>query len=122
MQIVEVTIDTKTLVTFNDSALTAMMVPSLEKAAGKTIHPLPTGQPALKIFPILEPGLPPCSLTLAECQKVWIHPKPAGTIPPIFIIDDSQLDVGVKAFCNLVFDYADLYAGGKIHPGSKKAF
>ena len=24
---------------------------------------------------------------------------------PDFFIDDSRLDVGVKAFCNIVFDY-----------------
>ena len=31
----EVMVDTKTLVTYNDPALTKMMIPSLEKAAGK---------------------------------------------------------------------------------------
>jgi amidohydrolase len=29
---------------------------------------------------------------------------------PDFYIDDSRLDVGVKAFCNWVFDYAKLNA------------
>jgi amidohydrolase len=32
--------------------------------------------------------------------------KAAPHHTPDFYIDDSMLDVGVKAFCNLVFDYA----------------
>ena len=31
--------------------------------------------------------------------------KAPGHHTPDFYIDDSQLDVGVKAFCNIVFDY-----------------
>ena len=34
--------------------------------------------------------------------------KAAPHHTPDFIIDDSQLDLGVKAFCNLVFDYSKL--------------
>jgi amidohydrolase len=31
--------------------------------------------------------------------------KTAAHHTPDFYIDDSRLDVGVKAFCNLIFDY-----------------
>ena len=34
--------------------------------------------------------------------------KAAPHHTPDFYIDDSMLDVGVKAFCNIVFDYAKL--------------
>lgn len=33
--------------------------------------------------------------------------SPAPYHTPDFIIDDSRLDVGVKAFCNIVFDYTN---------------
>ena len=36
----------------------------------------------------------------------WIKNK--DTPPSSIIIDDSKLDLGVKAFCNLVFDYSKL--------------
>jgi amidohydrolase len=36
-----------------------------------------------------------------------MNPKDAAPHhTPDFFIDDSMLDVGVKAFCQLVFDYA----------------
>ncbi len=31
--------------------------------------------------------------------------SPAPHHTPDFYIDDSRLDVGIKAFCNIVFDY-----------------
>jgi amidohydrolase len=71
---VDINIETKTLVTYNDPALVAAMVPSLEKAAGK------------------DKGIDPA--------------KAAPHHTPDFYIDDSMLDVGVKAFCNIVFDFA----------------
>jgi hypothetical protein len=58
-------------------------------------------------------------LTLSEYNKAtnFLGDKnekmPAGKLPkdaapdhtPDFFIDDSRLDVGVKAFANIVFDY-----------------
>ena len=34
--------------------------------------------------------------------------KAAPHHTPDFYIDDSMLDVGVKAFCNMVIDYASM--------------
>jgi metal-dependent amidase/aminoacylase/carboxypeptidase family protein len=39
-----------------------------------------------------------------------------------FYIDDSMLYVGVKAFCNLVFDYAALKISANKKTKSQKAF
>jgi metal-dependent amidase/aminoacylase/carboxypeptidase family protein len=107
----EVTIDTKTLVTYNDPALVKMMLPSLEKAAGKgnvTEREWVTGAEDFSYFGEKAPAF-----------FVYFGGMPSGTKKenapphhtPDFYIDDSRLDVGVKAFCNMVFDYARLKAG-----------
>lgn len=104
----EVTIVTRTLVTFNDPALTAMMAPSFDKAAGKeNVHIMNwmTGAEDFSYYGAKIPSL-----------FFFLGGMPAGQDPdtaaphhtPDFYIDDSKLDVGVKAFCHLVFDYAKL--------------
>lgn len=100
-----VDIDTKTLVTFNDSALTASVLPSLQKAAGNGgvgITSWVTGAEDFSYYG-----------TKAPAFFFWLGGMPKGQDPekapshhtPSFFIDDSMLDVGVKAFCNIIFDY-----------------
>jgi amidohydrolase len=101
----EVTIETKTLVTYNTPELVEKMLPSLEKAIGKenVIEDVwTTGAEDFSYFGEKAPsffffvgGMP-----LGKDKK---DAAPHHT--PDFMIDDSRLDVGVKAFCNLVFDY-----------------
>jgi amidohydrolase len=101
----EVTIDTKALVTYNTLELVKRMLPSLEKAAGKENlieTPWVTGAEDFSYFG-----------TKAPSFYFWIGGLPKGKTPeqaashhtPDFYIDDSRLDVGIKAFCNIVFDY-----------------
>ena len=101
----EVTIDTKALVTYNTPELVKRMMPSLEKAAGKENlieTPWVTGAEDFSYFG-----------TKAPSFYFWIGGLPKGKTPeqaashhtPDFYIDDSRLDVGIKAFCNIVFDY-----------------
>jgi len=102
----EVTIDTKALVTYNTPELVKRMLPSLEKAAGKENvleKPWVTGAEDFSYFG-----------TKAPSFYFFVGGLPKGKDPatapshhtPDFFIDDSRLDVGVKAFCNIVFDYA----------------
>jgi len=106
--IAEVTIENKTLVTYNDPKLVQQMIPSLQKAAGPGhVRPMNwvTGaedfsffQEKVKGFFFYFGGMP-------------VENDPAKAPPhhtPDFFIDDSKLDVGVKALCQLVFDYAGL--------------
>lgn len=104
----EVTIDTKTLVTYNHPQLTELMVPALEKAAGKEnvkAKEWTTGAEDFSFFSDKVPGI-----------FFFLGGMPAGMNPkeayphhtPDFYIDDSKLDVGVKAFVELVFGYAAL--------------
>lgn len=118
----EVTIDTKTLVTYNEPELVKMMVPSLETAAGKgnvTEREWVTGAEDFSYFG-----------TKAPSFFIYIGGMPKGTDKskapphhtPDFYIDDSRLDLGVKGFCQLVFDYAKLKAGGDTKTNTKKGF
>lgn len=101
----EVSIDTKTLVTYNTPELVKKMVPSLEKAAGKENvleSEWTTGAEDFSFYG-----------TKAPSFFFFVGGMPKGQDPktapahhtPDFYIDDSRLDVGVKAFCNIVFDY-----------------
>ncbi len=102
----EVTIDTKTLVTFNDPKLVAQSLPSLQKAAGEN-NVVPyhwvTGAEDFSFYGTKAPAfffyLGARNPTLSMDQAPAHH-------TPDFYIDDSKLDVGVKTFCQLVFDYA----------------
>ncbi|SFO70298.1 amidohydrolase [Chitinophaga sp. YR627] len=101
----EVSIDTKTKVTYNDPALVKQMLPSLEAAVGKDNvreADWTTGAEDFSFYGDKAPafffflgGLPPGQEPL----------KAAAHHTPDFYIDDSKLDAGVKAFCQLVFDY-----------------
>lgn len=104
----EVTIDTKTLVTYNDPKLTTLMLPALEKAAGKDFvkaKEWTTGAEDFSFFSDKVPGL----FFFLGGMPAGVSPKEAAPHhTPDFYIDDSQLDVGVKAFIELVFAYAAL--------------
>jgi amidohydrolase len=101
----EVLIDTKTLVTYNTPDLVKKMLPSLEKAAGKGNVVETEWTMGAEDFSFYG--------TKAPSFFFWVGGMPKGQDPktapphhtPDFFIDDSRLDVGVKAFANLVFDY-----------------
>ena len=101
----EVTIDRKTPVTYNTPELVKKMLPSLEKAAGKANvieAPWVTGAEDFAFYREKAPAF-----------YFFVGGMPKGSDPlkvpahhtPDFFIDDSRLDVGVKAFCYIVFDY-----------------
>ncbi len=104
-------IDTGYPITYNDPALTAQMVPSLQRAAGKEkVHLINaiTGAEDFSYFQKEVPGL-----------YFFLGGKPADVKPedaaahhtPDFFIDESGLKLGVQAFINLTLDYMN--ASGK---------
>ena len=101
-----VSIDTKTLVTFNDSALVAKMLPSLKKAAGAENVSTMNWVTGAEDFSFYGTKAPAFFFYLGGMPKGNDPLKAPGHHTPDFYIDDSELHVGVKAFCNLVFDYA----------------
>jgi amidohydrolase len=107
----EVFIDTKTLVTYNDPALVKMMLPSLETAAGKANVSESTWTTGAEDFSFYGEVAPSFFFNLGG-MPAGMDPKNAAPHhTPDFFIDDSKLDVGVKAFCNMVFDYAKIKSG-----------
>ncbi|MGB5508475.1 MAG: amidohydrolase [Robiginitalea sp.] len=95
-------------VTFNDEKLTEMMLPTLEKSAGKdnvTLIPAITGSEDFSYFAQEVPGFYffVGSTTIGrDLKTVGDHHTPQ------FLMDDSSFKTGVKAMCNLVFDYMEL--------------
>lgn len=101
----EVTIETKTLVTYNTHDLVSMMIPSLQTAAGKENATEGIWTTGAEDFSFFGEKAPAFFFNLGGMPKGG---QPTGHHTPDFFIDDSQLDIGVKAFCNLVFDYGKL--------------
>ncbi|MGC4035567.1 MAG: amidohydrolase [Chitinophagaceae bacterium] len=104
----EVSIENKTLVTYNDPALTKKMIPSLITAAGEQNvleTDAATGSEDFSFFADKVPSL-----------FFFIGGMPIGTDPkttaahhtPDFYIDESGMKTGIKAFCNLVVDYMNI--------------
>lgn len=102
----DVTIDTKTLVTYNDPKLVAQSLPSLQKAVGEN-NVVPyhwvTGAEDFSFYGAKAPSF--FFYLGARDPKIGMDAAPAHHTPD-FYIDDSRLDAGIKAFCQLVFDYA----------------
>lgn len=94
-------------VTFNNVALTEQMLPSLQKAAGKdnvVVIPAITGAEDFSFFAQKVPGL---YFFIGGCPKGSDPKAAAPHHTPQFMIDDSSFKTGVKAFCQLVFDYME---------------
>ncbi len=99
----EVTIEIKAPVTYNTPELVKKMMPSLEKAAGR--ENLIEGEwvTGAEDFAFYRDKAPAFFFNVGGMTKGATSAFPHHT--PDFFIDDSRLDVGVKAFCNIVFDY-----------------
>jgi len=101
----EVNFYNKTLVTYNTPELVEKMIPSLQTAAGKNnVRPMEwvTGAEDFSFYGTKAPafffyfgGMPRSN----DAKNAPPHHTPD------FMIDDSKLFVGVKTFCQLVFDY-----------------
>jgi amidohydrolase len=116
---VETTIDTKTLVTYNDPALTRQMLASLVKAAGEEnvveIPPI-TGAEDFSYFAERVPSL----FFFIGGKQIGVDPvKVFPHHTPDFWIDENGMKTGIKAFCNLVFDYMNAPAANQSSQGKK---
>lgn len=105
---VEVVIDNKTLVTYNTPELVQQMLPSLQTAAGKDKVIETDWTTGAEDFSFFGEKAPAFFFFLGGMPASLEPSKAAPHHTPDFFIDDSMLGVGVKAFCNIVFDYAKL--------------
>ncbi len=101
----EVSIENKTLVTYNTPELVKKMVPSLEKAAGKANVKEAEWVTGAEDFSFFGEKAPAFFFTVGAMPKGTNVKDAAPHHTPDFFLDDSRLDVGVKAFANIVFDY-----------------
>lgn len=101
----EVTFESKTLVTYNTPELVRKMVPSLEKAAGKENVGVMDWVTGAEDFSYFGEKAPSFYFYVGGMKKGQDPKTAAAHHTPDFMLDDSRLDVGVKAFANIVFDY-----------------
>ncbi|OFI32467.1 amidohydrolase [Alteromonas lipolytica] len=96
-------------ITYNDPALTAKMIPTVERTAGKdkTILAKPvTGAEDFSFYQEKVPGL-----------FMWLGGKPLDVAvedspahhTPEFYVDDAGMKLGVKVLTNLTLDYMDAH-------------
>ena len=94
-------------VTFNDLALTAQMLPSLQRIAGTEnvlLKPAVTGAEDCSFFQEKIPGL---FIFLGGMPKGADPLKTASHHTPDFFIDESGFNLGVKTLAALVIDYME---------------
>ena len=95
-------------VTYNNEGLTALMLPSLQKAAGTenvAIKPPKTGAEDFSFFQQKVPGL---FFNVGGMKKGGDPNKTPSHHTPDFFIDESGMQTGIKAFLFLVTDYMKL--------------
>ncbi len=91
--------------TINDEPLTAKMVNSLQNSAGADnlkVIPVTMGAEDFSFYQEKIPGL---FFFLGGMDPKVSREKAAPHHTPDFYLDESGFGLGVKAFCNLIFDY-----------------
>ncbi|HKO42211.1 MAG TPA: amidohydrolase [Pyrinomonadaceae bacterium] len=101
----EVRVDTKTPVTYNTPELVNKMVPSLVKAVGRENVIETNWITGAEDFSFYRGKAPAFFFQVGGMPKGKNPREAAPHHTPDFYIDDSRLDVGIKAFSNIVFDY-----------------
>jgi amidohydrolase len=117
----EVDIVSKTLVTYNNPALTERMVASLQKASNNNakLTEAVTGAEDFSYFADKVPSI----FFFVGGMPAGMDPKQSGPHhTPDFFIDESGMKTGVKAFVYLVTDYMTMAASGKATPAKTKSF
>ena len=95
----------KTLVTYNTPELVEKMIPSLQKAAGKNNVRAMEWVTGAEDFSFYGTKAPAFFFYFGGMPRGNDAKNAPPHHTPDFMIDDSQLFVGVKTFCQLVFDY-----------------
>ncbi len=101
----EVTIDTKTLVTYNDPGLVAKTIPSLQLAAGTDNVSETEWQTGAEDFSYYGRKAPAFFFNIGGMPKGNDPAKAPPHHTAGFYIDESGMKTGIKAFCQLVLDY-----------------
>ena len=95
-------------VTFNDLALTAAMLPSLQKTAGAENVKLISVDTGSEDFSFFHQNIPGLYFQLGGLPKGKDPKTAASHHTPDFFIDESGLKTGMNALANLVLDYMEM--------------
>jgi len=100
----DVSINSKTLVTYNDPKLTQLMIPSLQKATNNNaiVMDAVTGAEDFSFFASKVPSLFFYVGGMPQGKDVK---ETAAHHTPDFYVDEAGMKTGIKAFCLLVLDY-----------------
>ena len=99
-------IKTQTMINYNDPALTKKSVNALNKAAGVDHVIESNWTTAAEDFSFYGDKAPSFFFSLGGMEKGKKANEVSGHHTPDFYLDESGFILGVKAFCNLVFDNA----------------
>lgn len=99
----ELTIHKGYPVTYNDPALTEMMVPTFHRTAGKDMVNEINAITGAEDFSYFQKEVPGVYFFLGGMPDGH---TPAGHHTPDFYLDESGMKLGVRTMANLVFDYA----------------
>jgi amidohydrolase len=109
--VVEIPYSSHYPVTFNDSALTEKMLPSLRRTAGTDNVQLRAPHTGAEDFSFFQKKVPGLYLNLGAMPKG----KDPKTVPshhtPDFYIDESSMKLGVNTLANLTLDYMEMNKG-----------
>ena len=101
----EVTIDNKTLVTYNNPALVNQMLPTFRRVAGnENVHEM-NAVTGAEDFSFFADKVPAIFFYLGGMKKGQDSATAFPHHTPDFVIDESGFRLGVETFCNMVFDY-----------------
>jgi amidohydrolase len=101
----EVTIDSKTPVTFNDPALTEKMVASLQRAAGEENVVRINAQTGAEDFAYYQQKIPGFFFFVGACPPEVDYKKAPSHHTPDFMMDEKCMITGMKALVDLTLDY-----------------
>jgi len=102
----EIEIARQTLVNYNDPELTAKTIPSLIKAAGEENVKQKGWVTAAEDFSFYREKAPSFFFSLGGLPQDQSADQAGPHHTPDFFIDESGFITGIKAFCQIVFDYS----------------
>jgi amidohydrolase len=110
----EVTIVSKTAVTYNDPDLTQKMVASLQRAAGENKVVRINAQTGAEDFASYQKKVPGLFFFVGACPPGVDPSKAPSHHTPDFMMDEGSMVTGVRALLNVTFDYMNME--GSVNP------
>src|SRR5579859_3650374 len=105
----EISIDNKTLITYNDPTLVRKMLPTMQRTAGAANVQVMDAMTGSEDFSFFAARVPAFFFFLGGMKPGQDPHTTAPHHTADFYLDETGFKLGVKTFCNLVFDYADAH-------------